>query len=211
MRQLYKHLLDFDATWKFTYDSLYDVNQLSSELLNVIDFKSGYFFTLLPKEANIERLYEFKTGLILPQFPEESYDDPRKGTFNRIPTIDEEIADSIVGEIKSKNLCCIFDDVTRYPPEKNKTDLFKKYGLSYGTEVYYFLSKDNVKHELIEQCLSYSNAFWHSLCVFTKKIVPQNSKELNSALTKEICTHTIKIMIGAYDREGYIFWEKRTD
>ncbi len=68
MRQLYKHLLDFDATWKFTYDSLYDVNQLSSELLNVIDFKSGYFFTLLPKEANIERLYEFKTGLILPQF-----------------------------------------------------------------------------------------------------------------------------------------------
>ena len=51
MRQLFKHLLDFDPAWKFTYDSLYDVNQLSSELLNVIDFKSGYFFYTVTKRS----------------------------------------------------------------------------------------------------------------------------------------------------------------
>jgi len=208
MRQLYKHLLDFDSAWKFTYDCLYDVNHISSELLNVIDFKSGYFFTLLPKEANIERLYEFKSGLILPQSEESYYVNGKKCTFTRIPTIDEEIADSILKEIKSKNLCCVFDDVTRYPAERNLTELFKNHGLSYETEVYYFLNKKIASEELIAECLSYSNAFWHFLCIFTKKILPQNSKKMSSELINEICTNTVKIMVGAYDREGYIFWER---
>ncbi|MFZ0564655.1 MAG: hypothetical protein WAM28_00435 [Chlamydiales bacterium] len=107
MRQLHKHVLDFDADWKFTYDSLDDVNKLSSKLLDLLDFKSGNFFTLLPEEANIKKLYEFKTGLILPQSEESYYVNGKKSTFTRIPTIDEEIPDSILNEIKLKDLCCI--------------------------------------------------------------------------------------------------------
>lgn len=209
MRQLFKHLLDFDPAWKFTYDSLYEVNQLSSELLNVIDFKSGYFFTLLPQDANIGRLYEFKTGLILPQFPEESYTNGRKGTFTRIPNLYEEIADAILNEIKSKNLCCIFDDVTRYPDDKNIFELFRDHGFSYGKEVYYFLDKNTASQKLIMDCLRKSKSFWHSLCILTKNLsLSQNNKDLSLELIKKICLNTHKLLVEAYDGEGYIFWEK---
>ena len=44
-------------------------NVLSSELLNLVDFKSGVFFTLLTLGSDLERLYEFKSGIILPQNP----------------------------------------------------------------------------------------------------------------------------------------------
>jgi hypothetical protein len=169
-RLLFKHYLDFEPTWKFTYDSLYDVNQLSTELLNVIDYKSGDFFTLLPKEANIERLYKFKSGLMLPQSEESYYENGEKSTFTRIPTIDEEIADLILNEIKLENLCCIFDDVTRYPSEKNTTEIFKNHGVSYETEVYYFLNYETASEELIAKCLSYSNAFGTPYVFFVKKV-----------------------------------------
>lgn len=210
MDQLNKHILHFDTTWEYAYQSLHEVNTLSSELLNLVDFKKGSFFTLLPTGANLERLYEFKAGLILPQYPEEEYFvNGRKATFTRIPTIEEELSELILNEVRSKELCCIFDDVIRLSTDKNHEMLFKIHGLSYGNEIYYFLEKRKISNELVVECLRASTAIWHSLCVLTKKLlIPVNIRELNIDLIKQICTHVDKIMIGAYDGEGYIFWEK---
>src|ERR1700722_10290813 len=94
MKQLTKCPLDYDITYTFVEDSLRNVNRLTSELLKVIDFKKGYFFTLLPEGSNIERLYEFKGGVILPQNPIIEYESSPGSisTYSIVPTIDKELS-----------------------------------------------------------------------------------------------------------------------
>ena len=69
MTQLIKYHLDFDPTWKYFQDNLDNVNILSSQLLSLLNFKNGKFFTLLPNGSNFDRIHKFEEGLILPQNP----------------------------------------------------------------------------------------------------------------------------------------------
>ena len=93
MKLLYKHKLDFDRTLEYVKDNWDDVTTLSREILNLLDFKTGYFFTLLPSDANLKAIYDFKLGGILPQFPEQEHIvNGYRSTFSWIPTIDTEIS-----------------------------------------------------------------------------------------------------------------------
>jgi hypothetical protein len=57
MKHLNKHNLDFSSTWKYVQFVLDNANRLSCELLNTVNFADGCFFTLLPNDANIKRIY----------------------------------------------------------------------------------------------------------------------------------------------------------
>jgi len=212
MKQLNKHKLNFTTVFKYVQFNLYNVNTLSSELLKFINFNHGNFFTLLPNDANIERLYNFETGLILPQNSEKKY-VPSEGedAYSVIPTIRNELSELILKEIKSNNrLSCVFDDVIRSPMDKYHMELFHSHGLFYKNEVYYLLEKSKISKDLIRECLRASNAFWHSLCILTKVDIKSfSSKELSLEKIKDICLQTDLIMLVAYDGEGYILWEHK--
>ena len=51
-----------------------------------------------------------------------------------------------------------------------------------------------------------SNAFWHSLCL-TEADFMNVTDTLKIEKIKEVCLKTKLVMIGAYDGEGYVFWE----
>lgn len=126
-RRLIQHELDFEKAFTFFCASLNDVNILCSHLLKVIDFKEGKFFTLLPREANIERLYEFETGCILPQNPIQVQltSSGDISTYSFIPTIKCEIVEFLYDKIKNSNKeIAIFDDVIR--DVSDDTELIKK-------------------------------------------------------------------------------------
>ena len=211
MKQLNKHKLDFDLTIKYVKNNLENVNSLSSELLRSVEFKDGFFFTLLPNDANIKRIYEFESGIILSQNPEKKYFiSEKQATYSIIPSIREEISELIFKEMKSKcGLYCIFDDVIRSRKDKHHMDLFYECGLSYKDEVYYLLKKDGISVDTITRCLRTSNAFWHSLCVLTSiDFKYQNKCEIDLEVIRNTCLNSEIIILGAYDGEGYIFWEK---
>src|ERR1700722_11302209 len=69
MKKLIRHELEFEQTLKYVQETIGNANELSIELLRVINFKNGVFFTLLPDDANIERIYEFVRGIVLVQNP----------------------------------------------------------------------------------------------------------------------------------------------
>lgn len=205
MKKLNKYKLDYDLAWKYTQDTLDEANTLSSELLKIIPFEDGSFFTLLHDGANIERLYEFKAGIILPD--QQLIVTENNGSYSIIPTIRDELSELMLKTIKFEDdLCFFFDDVTRSPKEKH-IDLFDARGLFYVDESYYMLNARNISKKLIIDCLNTSNAFWHSLCVLTKTYF--STKELDMKKIHEICLNTQLIMVGAYDGESYIFWEKK--
>ena len=87
-------------------------------------------------------------------------------------------------------------------------NLFNAHGLLCGNEIYYLLEKNNISTELITECLRASNAFWHSLCVLTEANLDDRiAREISTEKIQEITLKAKLIIIGAYDGEGYIFWE----
>lgn len=56
-----------------------------------------------------------------------------------------------------------------------------------------------------------SIGFWHSLCLLSKtneKILDLVNKNLKSSFIYDVCLNAHTIILGAYDIEGYVFWEK---
>lgn len=90
-------------------------------------------------------------------------------------------------------------------------ELFHSKGLAYQKEVYYLITKKEISFDTILQCLQYSSAsFWHSLCVLTTANLYNLMKnELNLKVIQEICQRAELLVFGAYDGEGYIFWERQ--
>ncbi|PJD95542.1 MAG: hypothetical protein CK425_08485 [Parachlamydia sp.] len=218
MKNLYRHELDFDRTMKFVKDNLTDVNSLSSELLNLVDFKSGVFFTLLTLGSDLERLYEFKNGIILPQFPViVSEIDGKKSLIQKVPTIKEELSDFIFHKLKSnQKLSCVFDEVTLSPDDPSLKVLYEKKcvflhedEVTHEDGVTYVIREHNKNHETILNCMRKSFSFWHSVGVVTEADYFKTDTNIFSLEDiQAICKNAKMIIISAYDGEAYILWEK---
>jgi hypothetical protein len=81
--------------------------------------------------------------------------------------------------------------------------------LSFKDELYYKILSDKANPEIIKKCLVNSNAFWHSLCVLTDANLVDLSDTLTLENIREISFKVYLIIIGAYDGEGYVFWERQ--
>jgi len=197
---------------KFVKDNLTEINALSIELLNLIDFKSGAFFTLLTLGSDLERLYEFKNGIILPQFPViVSEVDGKKSIIQKVPTVKEELSDLIFHKLNSNpNLSCVFDEVTHYPDDRSLKALYeKKCVYLYEKEVIYVIKEDNKNHETILNCMRKSFSFWHSVGLLTDAdCFKTDSNILSLNDIQAICKNAKMILISAYDGEAYVLWEK---
>lgn len=167
IRQLNRYELDFNRASFYVNDRLKNANSLSDTLFNMIDFKNGNFFTLLLDNSNLDRLYEFKDGIILPQNPEiEYFPKGVRNTYTVIPTMYDEIACFLLEKVKKNDeLAYVIDDVSSLPSEiKDEKDC----EVFYGKEVYCLVEKKKATVECLIKCLRQSQAFWHSLCVLTK-------------------------------------------
>lgn len=189
MQGLSQYELDFDRAMQYVYQSCKEANTLSEFVLELVNFNNGSFSTLLPQDANFEKIYQFTSGAVL-------------------GPIFEEMSIYIYDKMQSNpSWSCIFDDVIRTPDDP-LMDLFDSYGLSYDKEVYYYISAENKSPNLISQCLYKSMGFWHSLSLLTKESLSQVKKELTTSQIKEVCIETQIIILGAYDSAGFIIWEK---
>lgn len=212
MKNLNKHILNFDLTWIYVEDQLNGTNTLSSEILNIIKLKEGCFFTLLPDDADLKEIYNFKCGGILPQYPEEeNIINGVKSTFSWIPNIRKEIAHLILTIFSmNQDVSCLIDCVLSSPKDEYYQLYSDNYSYFLDDEVYFILSKNNFSSENLLKCLDESESFWHSLCVLTKANLSEEKIILSKAKIKEICSFTELAMVGAYDGEGYVFWEKNS-
>lgn len=192
MTNLNKVYLKFQPTYDFFFDNLDQTNILSTELLKLIDFKEGKFFTFFVNDVDMSKIHNFKLGGIA------------NGVRDHINSI-------VLNELNNNiGYSCIFDDVNNdYDECDNEDPFFQNCGLFYKKENYYYVDQKNKSIDLINDCLRASNAIWHSLCVFSEiNLQKIKNKELTLHDIKNICLQVKLIMILAYDAEGYIFWEK---
>jgi hypothetical protein len=158
MKILKKHKLDFASSYEFFKDNLSKTNALSNELLKEIDFKKGYFFTLLPDDANLETLYNFRIGIMPEKPPQEYFINGERAIYSEITTIREETAEIILKYIhENKHMECIFDNVN---------GSFKEIPLKDSLEHFCMENKFTLKKELVNSYNLMSccrQVFLHSL------------------------------------------------
>jgi hypothetical protein len=212
MTQHNRYDLDFLPTWDYVFNSIKNVNILSIALLKFLNFKTGQFFTLLPEDSNFEMLYQFKTGLILPQFPmEKQVVNGETIAFSRIPNVEKELSELLFKEIKfHPKFNLIFDIVNGTASSEVAEYYYELHPLFFNEEVYFLLNNKNISLENIATCLDESLSFWHSLCVITSADLNDLERNLTEEKIQEVCLNVELVIVGAYDGEGYIFWEKNS-
>lgn len=214
MKNLVKKYLTFSLTIDYFLNSLKKSNYLSDFLVSVIDFTKGNFFTLLPDSADHEKIYEFSSGGILQQ---NLIQRGRVGSlpgeyeFSEIPSITDDLAGLAENFLqKDKENFCLIDDVIRDSDDlfKNNLNLYE-IALFHDKEVYYLIDHFHFNRSLIVHCLRNSKAYWHSLCIFSKTLTQDiRNKILEDSKIRDICLNAQFLIVGAYDGEGYIFWER---
>jgi len=191
MIKLNQHELNFEQALAYFQYNLADTNILSSALIKLVNFKAGRFFTLLPDTADLKKINEFRYG-------------------GMAGGVRDQISSIVLNKLHLDNkLSCIFDDATATFKPEYKDPFFLSYGLVYKTEIYYLVVQKMASNELINQCFCVSNAIWHSLCVLSEiDLSNKKEKNLSSKEIEDVCQLAQLIIVGAYDGEGYVFWEK---
>lgn len=207
---LQRHDLNFEKAYSYLKDQLDCGYILSDELLRILNFEEGQFFTLLPSDADLTRIYNFFEGLILPQNPtyEQISATGKKSFYTWIPNLKNELSHIILEKIKLKqNNVCVFEDVTRRL-EDSHLDFYNQYGVNYLGQIYYLINNEIATKELIATAIGKSNALWHLLFILTES-VPEKplNKEISLDEIQNLCKKTQLLVVGAYDGEGYVFWE----
>lgn len=218
MKKLIKHELNSELTWLFFLENLDNANALSIELLNNFKKEKGHFFTLLPENANLDNVYRFNNGNVLPQNPIKYGPVGSLGNqhYSKTPSISDGLAHMIKDILhRDKNVSCIIDDVIRYSTDKkikNENEEIKNCTAYSGQDVYYLLNKDNANFPLIFECLRRNRGYWHALSILSQiSLKDYVGKQLTKPILTQICKNAQMIIIGAYDGEGYIFWERSQD
>lgn len=190
MKSLLRYELDFDLTLNYVQDNLSSAKTLSEQLIKLVDFKEGCFFALIRPEIDKKRIHEFSYSLSM-------------------SSIQDELIDFIYNKLnKNQKLTALFEDIL-LTTKSAYLELFEECGLQYNDEIIYSVNKNNVSHSLISRCLFNCNAIWHSLCILTNiNTEKKESKILTLDMINNACLSIQLVIIGAYDGEGYIFWEK---
>jgi hypothetical protein len=171
----------------------------------------GYFVTLLPTDANIQAKHNFDAGWILPPNPIQEYIvEGQTCRYSIKKSIMDDLSNLILKEMRSrKKLCTVMDDVNGDKPKDESHPCFSdNYTVFYNNEVYSLVNSKNLSTQVISKCLKDSLSFWHSLGVLTTADLTNVDKEFSYENMKEICLKTEVVFVGAYDGEGYVFWEK---
>lgn len=211
-RIIKKHILNFDKVIPYVIDRITCDRELSKKILEKIDFKNGSFFTILPEDARIEKIYEFKWGGIIPSIPFGTKTYKVEGVSDhfhpqQVITTDRDCAKIVTKflNISKKNYALVED--YNMEPDSPHVAIENVKMVPFHKEVYYLLNEKNSEED-VYITIRGSNIIWHFLMVLMELDQPISST-LNQADFDRICEKTKFVIIGAYDGEGYVFWEKQ--
>lgn len=203
MKKLTKYTLELEKAYPYWYDHVKCGLSLSARILEKINFFEGRLFTLLPDTANFLKLNSFNTG-ILPSLGKDT-----SGKFVnawKVPTLDEELSEFIYQFLeKDREHAVVFEHALARPHNQSIKDLDAELAIR-GNEVYYGMHSGTSK-SIIHDAIADTDQVWHFLVVLTHDI-DKIGPTLTDEEVNQIINNTSCIIIGAYDGEGYLFWEK---
>ena len=197
------YLLDFDKTYPYIIDHLKNGHSLAQQISTNIDFRKGKFFTLLPNNAVLNRIYLYHQGGILPSLGR--LETARYANFWPIPNTDQQLIEFIYAYFLEHNSHELIIDHVIARTSDLHLDIKGTDLITYNKEVYYVMTSSTAYPELIQELIETTGQAWYFLAVLTNHTL---RKEIDNKAWKTICAHITYVIIGAYDGEGYIFWQR---
>lgn len=177
---------------------------MSEGILKNVDFTKGTFFTLLPEGVPENQLYTFKYGGVLPQPPQTEDMPPNAWP---IPNTNDNLSQFLFEYLNGKkNPLIIFENYLSEELEE-PTILEGVRNVNINDETYILIQNCIPNYEAVEDCVWTSKAGRHYL-----SLLSENIHDIKNIITVDdfqtIYTNIQYIIIGAYDGEGYVYWEK---
>lgn len=212
----YREIILGNEAKEYISDRLTLGKTLASILLQTCNIEKGQVTTFLPSYIAKKTAKEFETGKLKPDPNQKLVTEKYRisclnGSATPVPTTDFYLVSLIHSYLnKKENNLCIFEEANSKP-----TDPFVLSGkmetrfLTHKDEIYHFLLNQDNKVETIEQTISFADA-WLFIGIMTS--LPQEmtfslkKKKLTLKELKILSERTEKIIIGAYDGEGYLIW-----
>ncbi|MBA2657717.1 MAG: hypothetical protein H0X51_10145 [Parachlamydiaceae bacterium] len=211
MEKLKKYLLKQEYIFEYFFEHVQSGNELSKKIINNIDFDRGSFYTVLPSDANLERLYVLTSGNIIPQkHPKISMEDEEGNKYihQKVMSTEKDFTKFIWDYLKiNHSHLAVFEDVMSSLKDPN-LEIDQVRLVTINDHVYY-LADYLASLSSVRDALWSAEEVWHMLIVLTKELVSQSLPDtLSVEDLKLICDSTQYIIISAYDGESYIIWEK---
>jgi hypothetical protein len=210
---------------EYIKDRLAQGKTLASLLLERRDLDGGEVVTFLPSNADLERISNFSQGGVLPTPPPETHQhyttpDGTKTVLVPVPGTSSHLVTTIQEFLKQgEGRICLFESAVARPTDgflssPNAQDLRV---LTFEENVYYFLTEDDLDREKINKTVSYAISYL-VIGVFAQlskedQFLPIEQQITRGEITlddlKLLAERTEKIIVGAYDGEGYLIWRER--
>jgi hypothetical protein len=180
---------------------------LSGLLLDSIDFASGKVVTTLPVSVSEEAARDFRSGGKLAAESSNliaSRLQPMPDTDSRLAEMAREFLAGGEGRL------CIFEDASAGVDDPYLQSVETRTG-NYGNEVYHLLLRADAQEAKILSTIKEARS-WMLAGAFTS--APPDDKyqsKVVALITEELrafAEQTEKIVVGAYDGEGYLIWSK---
>lgn len=189
---------------QYIKDCLKDGKTLSNLLLDICYLDNGQVFTYLPSYLEEKDIKQFKVGgKIQKGFLEEGNSETDLWLFSEIRSF----------LTVNNNKICIFEHALARPNDP-WISLKKPLFFTYTDEVYIFLSSAVAESKKIEHAVRAAVAY---LFIGVMTSVPyepcflRSGKVVTYEKLKALAEKTERIIVGAYDYEGYIIWSKESE
>ena len=169
-------------------------HELDRQLLKNVNFFNGYIYTYLPQEPSFFDSYQFEGG----------------GVAKSSKSLDCIISEIFEFIIQKDEKICIIEDALCTLDDSFSSES-KEVLLNYNSEVYFCVDK-NIGIKSLRSILVEAEQPNFFVCVLSSKpsndFNTSNNRSLSLGEIKSITENSEKIILGAYDGEGYLIWDK---
>jgi len=179
----------------YVYKHLESGRRLSS-LLKTVDLSKGEFWTYLPPNVNEEDTYRLShRGTVFPLRPQVQ----ASGV--------EMIQDFL---LKDPSSFCVLEDALASRGDPFLLNVAFRNYFSVDNDIYYYLSADDANREKIKAAISVSKSFLLTavLTTVSSDIRFKPKAQLIESDLRAIVVGLEKIIMSAYDGEGYLIWSR---
>ena len=214
MKKFYEIKMDIRAN-NYIEEKINDGVSLSLKVGDAIELSKGSVFTFFPNGISPTNLYDFQTGGKLPELGEETWIKGEDCVFKPTPDTSAFLIDIIREYIqKKRDNICIFEntDVRKSDPWIEGPEINKDSFFFYKDGVYHMISDRNSSIKDIKQVIDYLDPFYHFLGVMSSLSIEEQETTKNGEFSDKqwdiVLKNLKKIILGVYDGEGYLIWEK---
>lgn len=198
-------------------DCLANGKTLARYLLQRPDLESGTVTTFLPSDVGKEAATQFKWGGKLRRDPAtfvyRTEPDGSRTRWEPVPNTDPWLVSIIQAFLRAaEDRVCIFENALARPSDPVLSRSESRV-LVFDNEVYHFLSAADWASTIIAQAIREAGCPYPPLIGAMASAADEagfsgEGRQISSAQLKVLAERTEKIVIGAYDGEGYLIWSK---